>query len=477
MFGVKDKRLKIIILILSGILILLLVLNLIMPKINLKGKNTITIDYNNKYKEPGYSAKYLGKDISDRVKVSGNVNIKKIGKYKLTYSLKISFWTVNKTRIVKVVDTKVPVITLEGDTSINICPNAEYKELGYKAIDEYDGDLTNKVKTTIKDDKVIYEVSDSSKNKVKIEREIKRVDSEKPVITLSGSNTYYQKLNTAFTEPGYKAEDNCDGNLTDKVTVTGNVDITKEGKYTLTYTVKDSNDNLEKVDRIVQVYKRVDVNSGVTKKGVIYLTFDDGPSNATTPTILDILKEEGVKATFFVTNGGPDSLIKREYDEGHTIALHTASHNYQQIYSSVDNYFNDLKLVSDRVKRITGQESTMIRFPGGSSNTVSRKYSQGIMTVLTNEVLNRGYRYYDWNVDASDAWQCAKNSVSDKKSCVYNNVVNNLSKNKANIVLMHDVKYHTMNALRDIIHYGKENGYTFEALQMDTAMVRFKVNN
>ena len=119
----------------------------------------------------------------------------------------------------------------------------------------------------------------------------------------------------------------------------------------------------------------------------------------------------------------------------------------------------------------------MIRFPGGSSNTVSRKYSQGIMTVLTNEVLNRGYRYYDWNVDASDAWQCAKNSVSDKKSCVYNNVVNNLSKNKANIVLMHDVKYHTMNALRDIIHYGKENGYTFEALQMDTAMVRFKVNN
>ena len=189
------------------------------------------------------------------------------------------------------------------------------------------------------------------------------------------------------------------------------------------------------------------------------------------------MKKTNVRATFFVTNNGPDSLIKRIHDDGHSIGLHTASHNYEKIYSSVDNYFNDLYSVSDRVKRITGEESKIIRFPGGSNNTVSKKYSEGIMTFLTNEVLIRGYRYYDWNVDASDAWQCAKNSVSDKKKCVYNNLVNKLSKNKANIVLMHDIKKHTADSIEDIIKYGKDNGYDFEAITSDTAMIRFRVNN
>lgn len=129
------------------------------------------------------------------------------------------------------------------------------------------------------------------------------------------------------------------------------------------------------------------------------------------------------------------------------------------------------------MKRVTGQETKLIRFPGGSSNTVSRHYNQGIMTRLTSEVLERGYRYYDWNVDASDAWQCAKSNVGNKRDCVYNNVTRNLSKSHANVVLMHDVKQHTADALRDIIHYAKENGYSFELIDTGTKMVRFKVNN
>ena len=206
--------------------------------------------------------------------------------------------------------------------------------------------------------------------------------------------------------------------------------------------------------------------------GTIYLTFDDGPKEGTTNVILDILKEEGVEATFFVTNGGPDELIKREYDEGHTVALHTASHDYATVYASVDAYFNDLNIVSTRVKNITGEESKIIRFPGGSSNTVSRHYCVGIMSTLTQLVLERGYRYYDWNVSSGDA---AGGTVT--KEMVYSNVVNSLSRDRINVVLMHDIKPYTRDALRDIIRYGKENGYTFERITPATQMVTQRVNN
>ena len=320
-------------------------------------------------------------------------------------------------------------------------------------------------------------MKDTSGNEAKIVRKLLEVDDESPVLTLEGSETMYTDFQGTYKDPGYKAMDNCEGDLTEKVKVTGTVDTSKLGTYTLTYQVSDQGGNTSEVKRKVIVSRRTDPESGTLKTGAIYLTFDDGPNQGTTNRILDILKEEGVKATFFVTCNGPDSLIKREFDEGHSIALHTATHDYSYVYRSEENYFEDLKRVSDRVKNITGYESKLIRFPGGSSNTVSRHYNQGIMTRLTNEVLERGYHYYDWNVDASDAWQCAKSNVSNKKQCVYNNVINNLSKGKANVVLMHDIKPHTVEALRDIIQYGKNNGYSFELIDTGTKMVRFKVNN
>ena len=164
-------------------------------------------------------------------------------------------------------------------------------------------------------------------------------------------------------------------------------------------------------------------------------------------------------------------MIKREYDEGHTVALHTASHDYASVYKSVNDYYNDLFQVQNRVKRITGVESKIIRFPGGSSNTISKKYSKGIMTTLTKDVLNKGYRYYDWNIDSDDA------GGTNTSSGVYNNVVKYLSKNRSNMILMHDIKPHTKDALRSIIRYGKNNGYTFEKITMSTPMITHHVNN
>ena len=186
---------------------------------------------------------------------------------------------------------------------------------------------------------------------------------------------------------------------------------------------------------------------------------------------MDILKEEGVKATFFVTGYGPDELIKREYDEGHTVALHTNVHDYARVYASDEAYFEDLYAIQERVKRITGVESKIIRFPGGSSNTVSRHYSTGIMSRLTKEVVNRGFKYYDWNVSSGDAGN------TTLASGVYNNVISGLRPTRENMVLMHDVKSYTRDALRDIIRYGKENGYIFEKITMDTDMVTQRVNN
>jgi len=465
-------------LLLVGIIIIIVsILFTVMPQLEIIGPSIIELKYNEKYEEQGAIANYLGKNITKRITISGNVDITKVGKYKVKYTVKYGMFTVFKTRVVEVYDDKKPVLTLIGDKEVTICPNSTYKEEGYKAVDEYDGDITDKVKIETLEDKIIYTVKDSSKNIHQIERKIVKEDKEKPNLTLNGSKFFYVLPNTTFKDPGYKVTDKCDVNVSNKVTVSGSVDTTKEGIYPITYKVTDENGNSSQIVRNVYVTYATDPESGESKPGVIYLTFDDGPNSTSTTKILDVLKETGVKATFFITNSGPDSVVKRAYDEGHSIGLHTASHDYSKIYSSKENYLKDLTEVAERVKRITGEDTKLLRFPGGSNNTVSKSYSEGIMTILTEEVFKLGYRYYDWHVDASDAWQCAKNSVSDKEDCVYKNVINGLSKKRPNIVLMHDIKPYTANTLKRIIEYGKNNGYTFEAITSDTKMIRFKLNN
>ncbi len=439
---------------------------LLLPSINLKGSRHVEIGYMEEYKEKGYKASFLGNDITKDVKVSGKVNSKKLGTYNITYYVKEGVFEKKVIRKVKVMDKTAPVIKLQSEEDIYVCPGKKYEEEDFSATDDYDGDVTKKVKVTLSDNKITYTVSDKHGNKSTLSRKIIYEDKNNPEITLTGADTVYMYLGDNYNELGYKATDECDGDLTSKVKVTNNINNSETGKYKVTYSVSDDAGNKCSLERNVIVSKR-------DAPGTIYLTFDDGPRNGTTNVILDILKEEGVKATFFVTNSGPDELIKRAYDEGHTIALHTATHDYGIVYNSVDSYFNDLGSVSDRVKRITGKESKIIRFPGGSSNTISARYSKGIMSTLTKEVLARGYRYYDWNLSSGDAAGGKAPSASD----IYNNVVSRLSKSRVNMVLMHDIKTYTRDALRDIIRYGKENGYTFDKITEDTEMVTQRVNN
>jgi peptidoglycan/xylan/chitin deacetylase (PgdA/CDA1 family) len=213
----------------------------------------------------------------------------------------------------------------------------------------------------------------------------------------------------------------------------------------------------------------VDPNNG---NRIVYLTFDDGPSDAYTNRLLDILAKYGVKATFFVTGSGDDALIKREFDEGHTVALHSSSHSYAYIYANVDNYFADLYAIRDRVQRITGYAPSLIRFPGGSSNTVSALYDGGmkIMSYLTAEVERRGFNYADWNVSSGDAGGA---TTADQ---VFENVVYRLSEGRS-VVLQHDVKGFSVDAVERIIQYGQANGYTFLPMTSDSFMAHHGVNN
>lgn len=205
---------------------------------------------------------------------------------------------------------------------------------------------------------------------------------------------------------------------------------------------------------------------------VVYLTFDDGPSDKT-QAVLDILDRYGCKATFFVTASQPDYFyqIGAAYRKGHTIGLHTASHDYAQVYSSKDAYFADLGLIGQIVREQIGYVPCFIRFPGGSSNEVSAKYSKGIMSQLVNEVPALGYQYYDWNASSGDGSVYGTEEIVGF-SCGYDDLDNI-------VLLMHDsaTKQTTVDALPRVIEHYRELGYSFEAIDRTTIVPHHSVTN
>lgn len=182
-------------------------------------------------------------------------------------------------------------------------------------------------------------------------------------------------------------------------------------------------------------------DAGIRK---VYLTFDDGPSE-NTDKILDILDEYGVKATFFVVGKeGYTEEYQRIVEEGHSLGMHSFSHKYREIYQSVDAYGEDMNKLHDFLYEVTGEECKIARFPGGSSNTISKVDMQELIMYLTEQ----GITYYDWNVSSGDA---ASSFVS--ASQIENNVLNNVWKYDSVMILMHDssAKDTTVEALPNII--------------------------
>ncbi len=304
---------------------------------------------------------------------------------------------------------------------------------------------------------------------------VKVMDKEPPKITLNGNDETYVYTGKKYIELGAKAEDDIDGDLTDKIEITGEIDNQTIGSYEIKYSVKDAAGNEGTIIRKVNVTEKPG-ESSCGEKGVIYLTFDDGPDNGYTPMILDVLKKYDVKATFFVTSTGSDDLIKREFDEGHAIGIHTSSHDYAKIYVSSEAFWNDFNIVQERIKRITGKEANLSRFPGGSSNTVSRKYSKGIMTQLAKEVEDKGYAYFDWNESSGDAGGLTHPTLEENVAQEIKNVSTSLSKTHGNVILMHDIKKTTANAIDGIVKYGIDNGFTFKVLD-HSVICHQKINN
>ena len=445
------SKLFILFLMLVAILYIILV-----PHIILNGPSVLELEVNSKYKELGINTYSIN---NYKVKINSNVNPKKLGTYFVEYKINDIY---KKTRKVIVVDSKGPEIKLKGNENTNVCSYDNYKDEGYSAIDNYDGDITNKVKIEKELDKIIYTIEDSNGNRTKEVRKLILKDEKEPEITLIGDNYVYVHLGDNYEDEGATAVDNCDGNV--NINVTNNVNTNELGEYKVTYEAIDKSNNKTVLDRTVKVIPK--------EEKTIYLTFDDGPSYTITPQLLDILKEENVKATFFVINHSDDLnyLIKREHDEGHVVALHSFTHNYGEIYRSIDAYFNDLNLISNKVRNIIGKEVKLIRFPGGSSNTIS-SFNPGIMTTLTNEVLNRGYIYFDWNISSGDAGEVYTSDA------VYNRVISELKDN--NIILFHDFEgnYKTLNAIRNIIIKAKELGYQFKTLDENSITARHHINN
>lgn len=204
-----------------------------------------------------------------------------------------------------------------------------------------------------------------------------------------------------------------------------------------------------------------------------YLTFDDGPSNNTLK-ILEILRQYDAKATFFVIGTAKLEYLPQIVSEGHAIGLHSNTHKYSEIYRSTDAFFNDIYTLSQNIENIIGIKTKLMRFPGGSNNTVSRKYCSGIMTELTTQVQIQGYAYFDWNVSSGDA-----DGHNVPASRIAQNVLNQASNKNSICVLMHDTaaKKTTVEALPTILDGLKKQGYKFEVLTEQTYGYHYKVNN
>ena len=398
----KKKKILIIV-----FLIFIIILTfLLCAQIRLKGKTVITLNYDEVYEEPGYSSLF-------KVKVTNNIKNNKVGKYKVTYK-NILF---KKYRTVEIVDEVKPVITLIDD-NVTILLNEEYKEPGYKAQDEYDGDLTDKVEiiSGLKNNqvgtyKITYKVTDSSKNTTKISRVVNVV------------NTLYKDE--------YESIDN---NMT--------------GWYT-----SNRQDGSRPRESEIKKYKDQNVYFLGPDKKVIYLTFDEGGNKTYVKEIVDILNKHNIDATFFFSrnyiSNNPD-LMKKIINSGHSIGNHTVNHLSMPSLATkdkFDSYYSELKETEIAFMQATGKPmEKLFRYPMG-------EYSNRTMNIMKS----MGYKSIFWSVSYKD-WDADYNkeySLNNMKKQLHNGA----------IYLIHPKCKGNYEALEDFINYATDLGYKFDLVK------------
>lgn len=226
-------------------------------------------------------------------------------------------------------------------------------------------------------------------------------------------------------------------------------------------------DDVAFVEKYLNQQENGQMPDGADGKKVVYLTFDDGPSETVTPQILDILKEENVKATFFIVGHALEKsdvakeILKRESEEGHSIGNHTYSHNYKYLYPnktvSVDNFMSDIEKTNSAIREVLGEDFSVraIRFPGGHMTWKGTK-------ALDEVLWAKDYHYVDWNSLSKDSEGKSKNADQ-----LFEQVIETAKGREKAVVLMHDNygKEETAKALPKIIEYFKEQGYEFRTMK------------
>lgn len=372
-----------------------------------------------------------------------------------------------------------PQITMNGEKTMEVTMKDGYQEPGATATFSFH-DISEHIRidSQVNDDKVgtykvIYTVEYLDKTAT-AERIVSVIDKEPPELTLTDGDHVSIRPGDGFKDPGATAIDDSDGDVSTKIESKGFVDPYNEGDYEVDYWVSDSYGNEAKATRTVTV----EGEPVREYKGVICLTFDDGPSTEVTEDILKTLEKYEVPATFFVIDYGNNQdkikLMKRALKDGCTIGIHGTSHSYSKIYASVPDFMNNVTSLHDKLQQDLDIDARIMRFPGGSSNTVSRDYCKGIMSDLVKEVQKEGYMYTDWNVDSTDA---SGNNIPVKK--LIKSVKENCDPEKFNVILMHDsdAKKTTAEALPKIIEWAQEEGYEFKAMRTDLPSIHHKVNN
>ncbi|WP_017414265.1 polysaccharide deacetylase family protein [Clostridium tunisiense] len=209
---------------------------------------------------------------------------------------------------------------------------------------------------------------------------------------------------------------------------------------------------------LVPKVKAITLDSSMDEK-TIYLTFDDGPS-VLTGEILDILNKFEVKGTFFLIGNqikGQEEIVKRLHKEGHSIGLHTYTHEYKKIYSSQQRFISEMLTTQKIVDDLTGVKPNIIRFPFGSNKKLSQ--------IFLNNLHNHNFKVYDWNLFMSDGINCKTPPYK-----LYKEATKPVESEGPVILLMHCDYTHknTCKALPEVIKFYKDKGYEFKVIDETT---------
>ncbi|MGI5976602.1 MAG: polysaccharide deacetylase family protein [Candidatus Limivicinus sp.] len=440
----------------------------------LKGGAEIDTEYGEPYVEPGARATAVSGITHIKsplfVKSEGVVDTGKIGSYHVRYYANHGLKDYEAERTVNVVDTTPPEIKLLSREGYSPSWYEGYEEEGYTAEDSRDGDLTDKVEVSRGRDSVIYTVTDSAGNTGMAER---RVDYgvAPPEISLNGDADITINARPYFEDPGVTAVDSEGSDLSGYVQVESSLDSTRPGEYKILYFITNALGETVSAERRVTVAGQDCPETVIPEGRTIYLTFDDGPGPYT-EQLLDILKEYGAKATFFVTGNraGNRASITRAFNEGHSIGVHTYTHDYGTVYASEESFYQDFNATEEMIRELTGSYTQLYRFPGGSSNTVSR-FNPGIVSRLSAQLEAMGYRYFDWNVCSGDAGETTNTDT------VISNIIGPCSKKNCAVVLQHDIKGFSVDAVESVLRWGKDNGYSFRALDLSSPGMHHSIAN